>query len=576
MRTRTTGPVTPPGTAAPVSSTSKPKPGKTPRATAKTPVAKEPAAAAYAKSKSKSTAGGSGSRTTSTVPTIPNDASTKKPKSSSYYRTIAGVRYDRKVLEDCEASVGDDGVIDLDEAKQIVEDVLDGAVKVQKRGVLSAVTDVELATLRYAHQHFTWSKEADAWVYGKLLKEFEAGEDGGEGMDGDEEDDGSDDGVEDDDAGMHAANGNSSEVVSEEDSEDDSDDSSDDSSEDDSSSAKNPKNINWDALDEYNAFFFARLVDLAASKAKSLKADTAGTLFPSPAEREQFQKTERKAAARFSALDMFIVGEEKRGEKSLRSTLGKNKGGVKSSTTGTAQDSLFGGHQLGGDLIDVIPKFSENRGATIEALPDGKLFKSRQKPKQLLDEKIARRRGKDGNSERATRNDALKSAKLLATDGAGLFIKPLDSSKLHREAKKLGANQSAGKSWFSMPAVEYTPELRRDMRLLKLRGAYDPKRFYKTDDTSKLPKHFQVGTVVQGAQDFYSSRLTKKERKRTLTEEVFADAEIKKLRKKRFAKIQAAKAHTMGRSEKRKLGGRARNSGSGKPSSQKSTKRVKR
>jgi hypothetical protein len=31
-----------------------------------------------------------------------------------------------------------------------------------------------------------------------------------------------------------------------------------------------------------------------------------------------------------------------------------------------------------------------------------------------------------------------------------------------------------------MPAVEYTPELRRDMRLLKLRGAYDPKRFYKT------------------------------------------------------------------------------------------------
>ena len=159
MRTRTTGPVTPPGTAAPVSSTSKPKPGKTPRATAKTPVAKEPAAAAYAKSKSKSTAGGSGSRTTSTVPTIPNDASTKKPKSSSYYRTIAGVRYDRKVLEDCEASVGDDGVIDLDEAKQIVEDVLDGAVKVQKRGVLSAVTDVELATLRYAHQHFTWAHD---------------------------------------------------------------------------------------------------------------------------------------------------------------------------------------------------------------------------------------------------------------------------------------------------------------------------------------------------------------------------------------------------------------------------------
>ena len=48
------------------------------------------------------------------------------------------------------------------------------------------------------------------------------------------------------------------------------------------------------------------------------------------------------------------------------------------------------------------------------------------------------------------------------------------------------------------------------MRLLKLRGTYDPKRFYKTEDTSKLPKYFQVGTVVEGAADFFSARLTKK------------------------------------------------------------------
>jgi hypothetical protein len=29
-----------------------------------------------------------------------------------------------------------------------------------------------------------------------------------------------------------------------------------------------------------------------------------------------------------------------------------------------------------------------------------------------------------------------------------------------------------------------------------------------------------VGTVIEGAQDFYSSRMTNRERKRTLTEEV--------------------------------------------------------
>jgi hypothetical protein len=34
--------------------------------------------------------------------------------------------------------------------------------------------------------------------------------------------------------------------------------------------------------------------------------------------------------------------------------------------------------------------------------------------------------------------------------------------------------------------------VKRDLRLLRLRGAFDPKRHYKTFDTSKFPKHFVV------------------------------------------------------------------------------------
>ena len=148
----------------------------------------------------------------------------------------------------------------------------------------------------------------------------------------------------------------------------------------------------------------------------------------------------------------------------------------------------------------------------------------------------------------------------LAATGAGLFVAPLDASRLTREAKKLGGlgAGNAGNGWFNMPAVEYTPELRRDMRLLKLRGAYDPKRFYKTDDTSKLPKHFQIGTVVEGAADFYSARMTKKERKRTLAEEIASNPEITAARKKRFKKLQDEHANTLGRKHKRQLGGRQR------------------
>ena len=40
--------------------------------------------------------------------------------------------------------------------------------------------------------------------------------------------------------------------------------------------------------------------------------------------------------------------------------------------------------------------------------------------------------------------------------------------------------------------------------MLRLRGAFDPKRFYKSVDNSKFPKYFQMGTVVEGPTDYYS------------------------------------------------------------------------
>lgn len=43
-----------------------------------------------------------------------------------------------------------------------------------------------------------------------------------------------------------------------------------------------------------------------------------------------------------------------------------------------------------------------------------------------------------------------------------------------------------------MPAPEITPEVKRDLQLLKLRNVLDPKRFYKKDSDRKLPKYFQV------------------------------------------------------------------------------------
>lgn len=83
-------------------------------------------------------------------------------------------------------------------------------------------------------------------------------------------------------------------------------------------------------------------------------------------------------------------------------------------------------------------------------------------------------------------------------------LAPRDTRSLDRQAAK-AAPATAGKQWFDLPAQQMTDETKRDLKLLQLRGTFDPKRFYKSSDHKKgLPKFFQVGTVVESSADFYS------------------------------------------------------------------------
>lgn len=47
-----------------------------------------------------------------------------------------------------------------------------------------------------------------------------------------------------------------------------------------------------------------------------------------------------------------------------------------------------------------------------------------------------------------------------------------------------------------------------------------------------------MGTLIEGPTDYYSGRLTRKERKQTLVEEVLASGEANSKFKTRYAKIQ--------------------------------------
>lgn len=122
-----------------------------------------------------------------------------------------------------------------------------------------------------------------------------------------------------------------------------------------------------------------------------------------------------------------------------------------------------------------------------------------------------------------------------------------DPVKVKRANKEKKEN-SAGDKWFNMPKAELTPELKRDLQLIQMRGVLDPKRHYKkntfgtkSDGTVNFPKFVQKGTIVSDSSEFFSARLTKKERKKTFAEEILSDDKTKNYFKRKYSEIMEEK-----------------------------------
>uniref|UniRef100_A0A914LR10 Fcf2 pre-rRNA processing C-terminal domain-containing protein n=1 Tax=Meloidogyne incognita TaxID=6306 RepID=A0A914LR10_MELIC len=129
--------------------------------------------------------------------------------------------------------------------------------------------------------------------------------------------------------------------------------------------------------------------------------------------------------------------------------------------------------------------------------------------------------------------------------------KPLDevlkrSKTQEKKIRKSQNSQTAGESWFGLPASEMDEEKRRDLELIQMRNILDPKQHYKKSDRNVLPKYFQIGQIVESSADFYSARLNKKQRKNTLAEELMNDHEIIAKNKKHYAKIIQKREATKG------------------------------
>ena len=156
-----------------------------------------------------------------------------------------------------------------------------------------------------------------------------------------------------------------------------------------------------------------------------------------------------------------------------------------------------------------------------------------------------------GSTSRAQGIEALRRQALVSDSSTARFVYGSKAcrkrvAELTRGGPSVSTNfkrgnppvirNDAGDGWFGMKPSPMTDELKRDMQLIKNRNYLDPKRFYKSSDTPSA--YVQAGTVIEGSTEFYSSRLTKKQRRSNLTEEIMADPQSADYARNKYKSMQ--------------------------------------
>jgi len=75
-------------------------------------------------------------------------------KKKATYKTIAGVKYDRGMLETVEKATEDKDRLDVEDCKKLYVEIVDG----------NKYTDVEKATMKYIREHYKFETDADQWI----------------------------------------------------------------------------------------------------------------------------------------------------------------------------------------------------------------------------------------------------------------------------------------------------------------------------------------------------------------------------------------------------------------------------
>lgn len=126
---------------------------------------------------------------------------------------------------------------------------------------------------------------------------------------------------------------------------------------------------------------------------------------------------------------------------------------------------------------------------------------------------------------------------LKKVNESSISLLPTASERKERRSGQKDKD-TAGPGWFNMQAPPMTPELEKDLKVLSMRGALDRKRFYRGGEQVGKSKHFQVGTILNTHTGFYSDRLTKKERPKSIVDSLLKDHDSQAYYRKKYNELQ--------------------------------------
>ncbi|CAK85109.1 unnamed protein product (macronuclear) [Paramecium tetraurelia] len=124
----------------------------------------------------------------------------------------------------------------------------------------------------------------------------------------------------------------------------------------------------------------------------------------------------------------------------------------------------------------------------------------------------------------------------LFADSIDVDIPCLKKNREEKRLRKMAKMSQLTEGWFGMKSQDQDETMKQEFLILKLKKYLDPKQPVKSSDFKTMPKYYQVGTYIDGMDNYNIKK--KKKNQSDLIDQFLEQDQEKQTTKNSFQKIQ--------------------------------------